>query len=80
MENNYVKSSKSELFELETDALKKDVEKKSWIALRQYYDGAGNGAEAKIAVVVIGTLAREMQSTNNRRQLDLVEKRMGLLE
>ncbi len=80
MSEDYVKSSKPELRRVEVGVLKKEVEKESWISLRQYFHGSGNGPEAKIACVVVTTLAREKQAENNKRQLDLVFQRMGLLE
>lgn len=74
----YVGESKQELSARETTDIKKVVEKDSWIALRQYFSGAGNGPEAKVACVVIGTLAREQQARNNERQLDILERRLAL--
>lgn len=71
-----VKKSKEELLKLSTEQLKTEVEKDCWVALKQYFDGKGNGSEAKIAVVALGTLAKESQAKNNARQLDLVEKRL----
>ena len=73
-----VKLSKSELRRKDVQELRTGVEKESWIALSQYFNGAGNGAEAKVAVVVLGTLARERQVANNSRQLDIMEKRLLL--
>ena len=74
-----VKSSKEQLSKLSLEKLKKEGEKKSWVALNYYFDGGGNGPEAKLAVVTIGTLAKEAQAKNNSRQLDIVEKRLKLL-
>ena len=61
-----------------TEKLKQEGEKKAWVALNYYFDGGGNGPEAKVAVVALGTLAKELQSKNNARQLDMVEKRLLL--
>jgi len=72
----YIGKSKEQLAQMETTDIKKQVEKDSWIALKQYFDGRGNGPEAKIAVVVVGTLAKEDATKNNARQLDLVEMRL----
>ena len=74
----YVGESKEQLAQKSTAVIKQEVEKDSWIALRQYFCGAGNGPEAKIACVVLSTLAREQQAANNKRQLDLVERRISL--
>ena len=57
---------------------KKLAEKRAWDALVDYFNGKGNGPAAKIAVGVIGTLAREEQSRNNARQLDLIEERIKM--
>ena len=57
---------------------KKTAEKQAWNTLVDYFKGKGNGPAAKIAVGVIGTLAREDQSRNNARQLDIIEERMKL--
>ena len=40
--------------------------------------GAGNGPEAKIACIVIATLAKDYQSKNKERQLNLLERRLNL--
>lgn len=75
METN-VRLSKGELNKLPLRDLKHQVEKDAWVSLKQYFDGRGNGPEAKIAVVVVGTLAKEKQAENNSRQLDIVEKKL----
>lgn len=72
-----VDETKELLAEYTTDALKTKVEKDAWIALRQYFRGTGNGPEAKVACVVLGTLARERQAKNNARQLTLLERRFS---
>jgi hypothetical protein len=69
---------KGDLREKTMEMLKKETEKEAWIALNQYFHGAGNGAAAKVACVVVGTLAKEEQAKNNRRQLDLIAKRVEL--
>lgn len=71
-----VMPSKAEIAENSLEQIKTNVEKECWVALQQYFNGKGNGPEAKIAVVTLGTLAKEQQSKNNSRQLDLVEKRL----
>jgi hypothetical protein len=68
--------SREQLIEYDIDDLKASVEKDSWITLKQYFDGKGNGPAAKVACVVIGTLAKEQQSKNNARQLDIIERRL----
>jgi len=42
-----------------TENLKKLVTKEAWVSLLQYFKGSGYGAEAKMACVVLGILARE---------------------
>ena len=74
----YIGKSKEQLQKSELVDLKKDVAKDAWISLKQYFDGRGNGPEAKVACVVIGTLAREEQAKNNSRQLDLLERRLAV--
>jgi len=73
---NEIITQKEQLRKRDLTSLKKEVEKESWIALEQYFHGKGNGPEAKIAVNVISTLAREQQAKNNSRQLDIIEKRL----
>jgi len=74
-----VKQSKEQLQQMNMEDLKKEVEKHAWVALKQYFDGGGTGVEAKVAVVTLGVLAKEMQAKNNSRQLDLVEQRIKTL-
>ena len=74
-----VKQSKDQLSKLSTNELKKEGEKKAWVAINYYFDGGGNGPEAKVAVVAIGILAKELQANNNSRQLDFVETRLKQL-
>lgn len=64
--------------QIQTEQLKKEVEKKAWIAFDQHFDGKGNGPEAKIAAVVVTSIGREKQSKNNERSLDLIEEKMKL--
>ena len=71
-----VQEGKVQIRKKETTTIKTEVEKESWVALKHYFNGAGNGPEAKIAVVVLGTLAKEAQSRNNSRQLDIMEQRL----
>lgn len=73
---SYVGKSKEQLSKQDLESLKLDVAKDSWVSLKQYFDGRGNGQEAKVACVIIGTLAREEQAKNNARQLDILEKRL----
>ena len=54
------------------------VSKDAWISLKQYFDGRGNGSEAKVACVVIGAIAKEEQTKSHNRQIDLVIKKMGM--
>jgi hypothetical protein len=72
----YIGKNKEQLMKQDLSTIKGDVGKQAWVSLEQYFDGKGNGPEAKVACVVIGTLAREEQSKNNSRQLDLLEKRL----
>lgn len=74
----YVGETREELTKRSFENIKADVAKDAWIALRQYFCGNGNGIEARIACVVIGAIAREMQARNNSRQLDLVERKLQL--
>lgn len=69
-----IKRSKEELRKVDATQLKGEVERESWIALRQYFDGKGNGSEAKIAVVALGILVKEKQASNNQRKLDIIER------
>ena len=69
-------SSKREWAKKDVSELKQLVEKDSWIALKQYFDGRGNGTEAKVAVGVLGSIGRFQQAENNRRQLDIVERKL----
>ena len=71
-----IMESKGKLQTKEMSVLKKLVEKDCWVSLKRYFDGAGNGPEAKVAVVTLGTLARERQADNNARQLNIIEKRL----
>lgn len=71
-------SSKTDLAKFHTSELKDQVEKEAWIALRRFFDGCGNGQEARVACVVIATLTREQQAKNNARQLALLERRFLL--
>ncbi len=74
-----VMASKESLEKHSLVDLKREVEKDAWIALKQYFDGRSNGSEAKVAGIIIATLTREMQAINNSRQLDILEKRLKLL-
>lgn len=74
--NKHIKENKEVLLKKNIPELKDIVTKDCWVALRQYFDGKGNGPEAKIACVVLSTLAKEQQSKNNARQLDIIERRL----
>ena len=74
-----VKESREQLQKRSLPELKNEVEKHCWVALKQYFDGGGTGVEAKVAVVTLGVLAKEMQAKNNSRQLDLIEERLKKL-
>lgn len=79
----YVGKSREELLRKDTKDLKAEVTKDAWVSLKQYFDGRGNGPEAKVACVVIATVAKEAQSTNNERALQMMEARFkakGLLK
>jgi hypothetical protein len=56
--------------------IKTIVEKEAWLALKEYFEGGENMGEAKIAILVVGTLAKEAQNTNQTRQLDIIEKKL----
>ena len=75
VDENYVLSTKSELTAIRIDKLEETVKKGCYVALRQYFDGAGNGPEAKVAYITLGVMARETQSANGSRALDLLEKK-----
>ena len=68
----------SEFQNMRIDKLKESVGRDAWIVLKKYFNKQAEGTEAKIACVVVGTLAKEMQARNNERQLDMVEKRLTL--
>jgi hypothetical protein len=76
----YVGESKDQMSKKTLGVIREQVRKDAWIALRQYFCGAGNGPEAKVACIVISTLAREHQANNNSRQLDILEKRLQIPE
>ena len=57
--------------------LKKNTAFKAWTELHSYFEKKTNGVVAKVACIVIGTLAREEQSKNNARQLDIIERRLN---
>ena len=73
-----VKQSKSQLLKKGLPALKQEAEVHAWAAINQYFDGAGNGPEAKIACIVLTALVREHQATNHSHQLSLIEQRLSL--
>jgi hypothetical protein len=58
--------------------LKGHVSRQAWETLDEYFTKGGNGPKAKIACIVIGTLAREEQAKNNARQIDIIEVRLGM--
>lgn len=78
MKSTEINVAKSQLRKQPLDELKAEVEKEAWIALKAFFDGTGSGIEAKIAVVALGVLARELQAKNNARQLELMERRLSL--
>lgn len=73
-----VKKSKQQYMKDSRLNLKEVADKKAWVALNQYFDGAGNGPEAKVACVVITNVIREMQAENNKEQLALNRERIKL--
>lgn len=75
--NELIKESRESLLKRDLHELESLVEKDCWVALRQYFEGAKNGPEAKIACVLLATLARKQQAKNNARQLDIIERRMS---
>ena len=64
-------TKRQELIKTDVDVIKKDVILRSWASLKQYFDGNGNGSEAKVAVITLGIIAKEQQAENNRRAVDL---------
>lgn len=72
----YLGKSREELRKETLGSLKSTAETEAWASIVQYFFQKGNGPEAKIACVVIATLAREKQAENNSRQLDIIEKRI----
>ena len=74
----FVGESKQQLLAKPLPNLKDSAIKKSWVALNQYFDGAGNGPEAKVACVVITAATREMQAVNNAKSLELISSRLKL--
>ena len=69
--------SREKLRKVDVGEIKKQVIKDSWISLRQYFDGAGNGSEAKIAVVALGIAVKEQQAENNQRAVDLAYEKFS---
>lgn len=73
--------TKESLKKMDVEELKKEVVKDAWVSLKQYFDGAGNGNEAKVAVVTLGISVKEKQADNNKRAIDLAYTRtLGRLE
>ncbi len=68
-----VKESRSQLMEKPTQVLKLVAEKQAWAAINQYFDGMGNGVEAKIACNILIILVRERQANNITRHLNIIE-------
>lgn len=66
-----VYSERSKMRELSIKDIKQMVVKDAWISLKQYFDGNGNGNEAKVAAVALGIVAKEKQAENNKRAVDL---------
>ena len=60
---------------LNLDEIKQQVIRDAWIVLKKYFKGEADGNEAKIAVVTLGIVVKELQAKNNERQLTLLEKR-----
>jgi hypothetical protein len=74
----YVGRSKEQLEAMPLEKLTESVNKHAWVALEQYFGGKGNGPEAKIAVVVIGTVVKQRAIENTTRQLDIITQRLHL--
>ena len=64
---------------LNIDEIKQHVIRDAWIVLKKYFKGEADGNEAKIAVITLGIVVKEMQAKNNERQLTLMEKRFDLV-
>lgn len=71
-----VYQTKDSLRKMDVETLRKEVIKDAWVSLKQYFDGAGNGSEAKIAVVALGISVKEQQAENNRKAIDLAYTKM----
>ena len=72
-----VKESEEQLKAKGLEQLKSDAELQSWIKINRYFQGAGNGPEAKIAVVVIGNIIKERAIKNTTRLLDMQSEKMN---
>jgi len=60
------------------DKMEKEVYKESLVSLLHYFNGGGNGPEAKLACAALGTLAKREQASNNRKSLDLVVQKLQI--
>ncbi len=58
--------------------LEQEVYKESLVSVLHYFNGGGNGPEAKIAVATLGNLAKREQATNNRKSIELVANKLQL--
>ena len=56
--------------------LEQEVYKESLVSVLHYFNGGANGPEAKIAVAVLGNLAKREQATNNRKSIELVAEKL----
>jgi len=56
--------------------LEQEVYKESLVSVLYYFNGGANGPEAKIAVAVLGNLAKREQATNNRKSIELVAEKL----
>ena len=56
--------------------LEQEVYKESLVSVLYYFTGGANGPEAKIAVAVLGNLAKREQATNNRKSIELVAEKI----
>ena len=72
----YIGKTKEQYEKLTTDELWTEMERKAVVAINQYYDGKGNGPEAKLSAVVIGATTKRDQTRNGARALDMVAARI----
>lgn len=73
---NQVMRSKTELKKLSVEELREGLYKDCLVSLTQYFEGRGNGPEAKVASIVYTAIGRENATRNNEKSLALVEAKL----